>query len=236
MDNQFLALKDAALIVLAAATQAANVLSASFDLALGQTLINGQFAPGAGGATMNMIIPITSYNAADTLTVTATGGTYTITVQTGSIPLGTSNTQTTTALAYNANAATIAAAVGALANVGASNVTVTGAGPFTVTLAPSLGVANLTVNGGSLTGGGITAATPSYSFVVNESFDAVNWQQASRTATVVTDNVSPAGGMMQVEFTAKWRYIQLSLVVSGTAPSIVLQDSYITPFTNRFGG
>jgi hypothetical protein len=236
MDPQVLPLKDSALIVLAAATQTANATSATFDLALGATLVNGQFTPGAGGAAMNMLVPVNSYNAADTITLTATGGTYTISVQTGNVANGNVVTNTTTALAYNANAAAIAAAVGALANVGASNVTVTGAGPFTVTLAPSLGVANLTVGTGSLTGGSATAATPTYSVAINESPDGSTWQAASRVATVLTDNISPAGGILQVEFTAKWRYIQLVLTVGGTAPSIVLQDSYITPFVNRFGG
>lgn len=57
---------------------------------------------------------------------TWSGGTYTITVGTG---LG---AYTTTALAYNANAATIQAALEALASVGTGNVTVSG-GPLSTT-------------------------------------------------------------------------------------------------------
>lgn len=59
-----------------------------------------------------------------TITGTPSGGTFTVTVTT---PNGTVTTaQTTTALAYNASAADVQAAVVALSNVGAGNVTVTG--------------------------------------------------------------------------------------------------------------
>lgn len=84
-----------------------------------------------------------------TLTITATGGTYTLTV----------NGATTGALAFNANAAAIDAAVEALAGVGAGKVTVTGAGPFSLAFDPTLGDVTVTVATGALTGGTATIAT-----------------------------------------------------------------------------
>lgn len=84
-----------------------------------------------------------------TVTVTASGGTYTITV----------NGATTTALAFNANAATIQTALQALSTVGTGNATVTGTGPYVITFDPSLGDVAVTLGVGSLTGGTATVAT-----------------------------------------------------------------------------
>lgn len=89
------------------------------------------------------------------LTVDAAGGTYTISW----------NGQTTSAIAYNANAAAVTAAMEALSNVGVGDVVVTGgvgaAGggtPYTFTWALALGnVATPTTNAASLTGGAGTA-------------------------------------------------------------------------------
>lgn len=82
-----------------------------------------------------------------TLTISASGGTYTITWA----------GQTTSALAYNANAAAILAALVALSNVAVGDLAVTGTGPWTIT--PSKTGAfeatnvTATMNAGSLTGG-----------------------------------------------------------------------------------
>jgi hypothetical protein len=95
-------------------------------------------------------------SAIHTETLTATGGTRTLTV---SVNGGAS--QVTTALAYNANAATIQAALEALSNVGVGDITVTGTGPFTYTWGGALAnqQVTLTVQTGSLTGGSSTVAT-----------------------------------------------------------------------------
>lgn len=82
-----------------------------------------------------------------TLNGTPTGGTFTLTY----------SGQTTSAIAYNASAATVDAALEALSNIGAGDVVVTGSagGPWTVTFATALAATNLaemTGNGGSLTG------------------------------------------------------------------------------------
>ena len=77
-----------------------------------------------------------------------TGGTFTLTW----------NGQTTAAIAYNATAATVAAALKALSNIGDTDVTVTGpaGGPWVVTFVGALAetnVAQLTGNVASVNGG-----------------------------------------------------------------------------------
>jgi hypothetical protein len=87
-------------------------------------------------------------NEVQTLTINNTGGTYRLGV----------NGRFTTALAHNANAATIQAAMNAL--IGAGNVTVGGTGPFTFTFIgdySNRNVALLVLDAASLTGG--TAST-----------------------------------------------------------------------------
>ncbi len=151
--------------------------------------------------------------------------------------------QTTTALAYNATAAAVQTALAALSNVGAGNVTVTGSngGPYTITFSPSLsalqGMLTITANATGLTGGtpAIAVSVPTYSFQVNTSPDGVNWTAASRAATVLTDAISPSGGVIQIGFSVTVRYVQLALNITGTAPGIVLYDSYISPDVNRAG-
>jgi hypothetical protein len=87
-------------------------------------------------------------NETQTITITGspTGGSFTLTYA----------GQTTSAIAYNANAATIQAALEALSTIGAGNVNVTGSGPFTVEFINDLAdenVAAMTADGASLTGG-----------------------------------------------------------------------------------
>ncbi len=102
-----------------------------------------------------IITKITS-TATQTATITGspTGGTFTLTY----------SGQTTSAIAYNAAAATVQAALVALTSVGAGNATVSGSagGPYTIVFANSLGAAaTLTASGASLTGGtspGVTVA------------------------------------------------------------------------------
>lgn len=86
-----------------------------------------------------------------TETVTATGGTRTLTVT--DLDGG---TQTTTALAFNANAAAIQAALEALSNVAPGDIVVSGAGPYVYTFGGVYGgrdIPLIVVNTGSLTGG-----------------------------------------------------------------------------------
>jgi hypothetical protein len=139
-----LPLKDAQLIVQAAATLAANTTSAAFDLTFGALLVSGSYAPGAGGAAFELVIPITSYNF--------------------------------------------------------------GTGDET------------------------------YSFQVQSSPDGATWTNQSRAATVAGDSIPSTGGIIQILFASTVKFVRLVLTVAGTAPSIVLQDCYLSPSTNRFGG
>jgi trimeric autotransporter adhesin len=92
----------------------------------------------------------TGTNEVQTVTLTGgpTGGTFNLTY----------DGQTTSAIAYNADAATVDTALEALSNIGSGDVTVTGSagGQWTVTFGGALAATNLpqmTANGSSLTGG-----------------------------------------------------------------------------------
>lgn len=112
----------------------------------------GIVAMAAGSASA----PSGGTSEVQTETLSATGGTRTLTVQTGT------NTQTTTALAYNADAPTIQAALEALSNVGVGDIVVSGAGPFVYTFSAVLQKQNvnpIVVNTHNLTGGSSTIVT-----------------------------------------------------------------------------
>jgi len=95
-------------------------------------------------------------NEVQTLTIAATGGTYTISY---TDPIS-GVVKTTAALAFDALAATIAAALNAAGVLGASGVAVTSTGPWTITFSGTLyaGKAQplLVPNTALLTGGGAT--------------------------------------------------------------------------------
>jgi hypothetical protein len=125
--------------------QGRNVMKSGIPL--GKITASGLYAPYAGPTS-----------EAQTVTITGgpTGGTFTLTW----------SGQTTTAIAYNATAATVQAALVALSNIAPGDVTVTGAagGPYTVTFGGAYlsdDVAAMTATA-SLTGGstpGVTIAT-----------------------------------------------------------------------------
>jgi len=109
-------------------------------------LSSGLFGPYAGRTAEVQTVTITG---------APTGGTFTLTHEGA----------TTAAIAYNASAATVRAALEALPGITPGDVTVTGSagGPYTVTFNRGGGdVAALTASGASLTGGsspGVTIAT-----------------------------------------------------------------------------
>jgi hypothetical protein len=94
---------------------------------------------------------LTGTNAVQTITISATGGTFTITF----------GAQTTGALAYNATAAVVQSALEGLSSIGVNNIAVTLSGSvYTLTFQNALGSgprATVTTNPASLTGGGGTA-------------------------------------------------------------------------------
>lgn len=113
------------------------------------------------GANVGLWAPYAG-NASEVQTVTITGGptggTFTLTL----------NGETTAAIAFDATAATVRAALEALPSISAGDVAVTGAagGPYTVTFGGTLAGTNvpaMTASGAGLTGGttpGVTIATP----------------------------------------------------------------------------
>lgn len=111
-----------------------------------------------------------------TLDGAPTGGTFTLTF----------DGQTTSAIAYNASAATVDAALEALSNIGSGDVTVAGSagGPWTVTFGAAMAAVNqpqMTGNGASLTGGSsqsITVAAEVASSGPNHWDTATNWLPA----------------------------------------------------------
>ena len=134
-----------------------EILTARFarlnlDMDLDPDVFSGIVAAAYGSAAA----PSAGTDEVQTETVTATGGTRTLTVQIGA------NAQTTTALAYNAAAATIQSALDALSNVAPGDIVVSGTGPYVYTFAQAFAdqdVALITVGTFGLTGGTSTMAT-----------------------------------------------------------------------------
>lgn len=117
-----------------------------------------------------------------TLTIAATGGTFTLAF----------GGEATSALAFDADASTIQTALRALGTIGATEATVTGTGPFTITFSGTLNrpdVELLVADSASLTGGAHTATVHSsdraYGLAYNIS--AANLQTALRALTSIGD-------------------------------------------------
>lgn len=122
-----------------------NTLSFSIDRSGNLTMTSNAF-----GKKLETGIVSYPRESSFTLTITASGGTYTITWA----------GQTTASIAFDANAATILAALVALPNVAAGDLTVTGTGPFVIkgTNTGAFAATDVTasVGTGSLTGGSAT--------------------------------------------------------------------------------
>jgi hypothetical protein len=131
----------------------------------------------------------TGQNEVQRLVVAATGGTFTLTY----------SGQTTSALAYNANAAAVQAALEALSNLAPADVVVSGgpgdsdgSTPYVLTFGGTLAetdVALITTNSGSLTGGAhsatVTTTTPGTSTdqaIAGILFDTVEFASGQDTS------------------------------------------------------
>lgn len=101
------------------------------------------------GATIYDMIAMTGFDQKITVSGSS-GGTFTLTF----LPYNSQTPQTTATIAYNASAATVVAALEALAGIGASGVTATGtlSGGMTVTFAATTAQGMLYATGTSLTG------------------------------------------------------------------------------------
>lgn len=105
---------------------------------------------GRGGGAGSTSALVSGANAVQAVTVSATAGTYTLTL----------DGVTTAAIAFNATASAVQDALAALPNVGVGNVSVSGA--YVVTFVNSLGnspVPSLVADASSLTGTVVVAAT-----------------------------------------------------------------------------
>jgi PKD repeat protein len=141
------------------------------------------------------------------VSATTTGGTFTLTF----------NGQTTAPIAFNANAAAIAAALGALSNIGTANIQVTGTGTVNTANQTALwkgtfeeqGVAQLTADATGLTGG-----TP--------------------TVTIATTR---EGALFRAPFTDSSRSALNTNDLRGKVLRIKVKDADIAPAeANTFGG
>lgn len=136
---------------------------------------------------------VAAVNEVQTLTVDATGGTFTLTF----------DGETTAAIAENASAATVQAALEALSNLQPGDVTVTGSagGPWTITFGGTRAQTNvpaITTDAGSLTGGAGTAViATSTAGVAGTGKDVIRgfvWPEA-----IVTDATNSVIGCVLIE-------------------------------------
>jgi hypothetical protein len=123
------------------------------------TDVSAQFVAGILALAQGAAAAASGTNEVQTLTITATGGTYKLRVTIGT------DVQTSTDIAYNANAAAIQSALDTLSNLANGDIVVSGTGPFPLTGAGNLAdldILPIEVLTGSLTGGSasINTTTP----------------------------------------------------------------------------
>ncbi|MBT9173440.1 MAG: hypothetical protein DDT21_01841 [Syntrophomonadaceae bacterium] len=159
------------------------------------------------------------------LTISATGGTFTVSVISGT-------TQTTAATAFNATAATLQTNLAALSNVSSAIVTGSAGGPYTITILTTatnsigLTASTLTANAAGLTGGSSTAVFSGFYYThvfTLPSADSEGWLTAY-------DFIGETGGfdrivrdvrLSQLTFTAD----NTGIVVAGTGLGLVLANA-----------
>ena len=127
------------------------------------------------------------------LTITGTAGTYTISV--GGVA--------SAAIAYDANANAIKAAIEGIAAVGVGKVTVTGTGPFVIALDPAV-VGAVTATGTGLTGGNAT--------LTNVAATGTGWTNIGHTSRGDLPEFGFEGGDTEVKGT--WQNESLREVVT----------------------
>jgi glycine cleavage system regulatory protein len=171
------------------------------------------------GETSTFTTVTTGANEVQRETVTATGGTRTLTF----------NGQVTSALAYNASNTTIQTALEALSNVDPGDITVTGTGPYTYTFGgqyKGIDVPLIVVGTGSLTGGSSTMANITTGA---EEFQVETINATSGYRTLTFDGQTTAA----IAYNATAADIQAALVaLSNVAPGdITVKGTYVNSYT-----
>lgn len=164
---------------------------------------------------VSVVAPHISSANAWPITVTATGGTYTVTI----------NSNTSSSISYNAPIATIKAALEGISGVGSGNVDVTGtSSSYTITMMGTLAVSTNTISlgVGSLTGGTATVGTDQRGYQRAAEFHRVEYATGSDfvlagfvvddmlgTGTIGVDYVGP--GIAKVEMLRNCGFSNLTL-------------------------
>ncbi|MFJ6608223.1 hypothetical protein [Streptomyces lydicus] len=165
--------------------QGRNVMKSGIPL--GKVTASGLYAPYAGPTSETQTVTISG---------SPTGGTFTLTF----------SGQTTSAIAYNATAATVQAALEALSNVNPGDVTVTGnaGGPYTVVFAGqylSDDVSQMTASG-SFTGG----SSPAVAVTTNTAGGATTASDGTQTlAGFLVDHIFFNPGSTKAAGALLWR-------------------------------
>lgn len=166
--------------------QGRNVMKSGIPL--GKVTASGLYAPYAGPTSETQTVTITG---------APTGGTFTLTF----------SGQTTAGIAYNANAATVQAALVALSNINAGDVTVTGntGGPYTVLFGGAYlsdDVAAMTASATGLTGG----TSPTVTVTTTAAGGAATATDGTQTlAGFLVDGIFFAPGSTKAAGALLWR-------------------------------
>lgn len=193
--------------------------------------IVGKLGPQSGAPSLKMLTPLAwdestgkwnvwgGTSEVQTITIDATGGTFTISF----------DGETTTALAYNASAATVQAALEALSNIDPGDVTVALATlVYTITFAGKyrqLNVPALTTGAGSLTGGASTATVATGTAGENLGRRAIRgFLWGDTPEDLVTDATDDTLATIMVEGDVYYSEIQLPSGETEAALKIALRD------------
>jgi hypothetical protein len=138
------------------------------------------------------LAPVTGTNDVQTITVTATGGSFTVTLDFA--PNGVSSPVTSAPITAPPTADTIQAALQAMSNVGTGNATVSGTGPWVVTFGGTLAdsaVPTMVLGTASLTGGTATVAHTTQGSPALSLYDAQpNWTDLGATKNGITITIN----------------------------------------------
>ncbi len=186
--------------------------------------IPGQFSGFSALAGLFGFLNATWFSNKLTVTVNATGGTWSMTV----------GNQTATGLAWNITTANLQTALLALSSVGAGNATVSGsAGSYSIAFADSLNCPTCTVSSTGLTGGTHTAsiAPAGATQVANRGFSGYGLQMADGTKW---RSISSTWDQVQVRWLAGGTGSTIDIAIDGTTVVSGLDTSAANSWTSSF--